>query len=241
VTEVIEIDLRKPLLAAMLYLSVLAYPEDESSRQRARLAMFALMIRAARKRGLPDPPDAAEVLRMMPVQQMEGTLRRLTDRLNKRLLGARALAYLIGDLRHPGPGVRVPPDVQKKTRDRFLRAGLSMRRADELTTKVLITPGRRWTLNDFAREYGSGKFKCDAWNPAILHLASAFREVALRWADPRGLSVLTLLARPDWVIRAVQSAEVFAHCMPRTINHPPALRNLRPENLIRLVPTKGNS
>ncbi len=236
--EITHIPTDNPLWCAIVFLAVLAYPESFEKRDRAILAMKALMIRAARSFGKPTGASSAKVLASMPVQQQEGTLRLLSRRLHKRQLAGVVASNLIMDLHRPGATVAVPPEVQQQTRFRLIARGLSPRRAAELTMTQRHLPGRPYTLNDYARKYrgGAAKFKSDVWRPEILHFVLAFHSVRLEWRDPRGFNLHRLLANPEWSIGALRSAEVEASCLPRTINLPKALRAAARAPQIRLVP-----
>jgi hypothetical protein len=83
--EVTYVDTSNPLWAAMVFLATLAYPENYDRRDRAILAMRALMYRAARRFDRALGSHSSAVLAQMPPQSQNGTLRRLTARLNKRL------------------------------------------------------------------------------------------------------------------------------------------------------------
>ena len=239
--EVTHVDTSNPLWAAMVFLATVAYPEDWSKRDRAMLAMKAVMYRAARRFGKPIGTDAKAVFSQMPVQQQSGTLRRLSARLQKRLVAGRVASSLLSGVRRLARIEYVPPAIQQRTRMAMISRGVPYKRALTMTMTKQHIAGAPWTLNDHAKAYpgGPARFKSDVWRPEILHLIKAFHTVALEWRDPRGFNVLRLLANPGWSRRALESAERLASLLPRTSNLPQSLRRAVATPRVRLVPYDG--
>ena len=236
--EVTHVDTANPLWAAMVFLGVLAYPEDYGRRDRAILAMRALTYRGARRFGAPIASDSAAVFARMPPQQQDGTLRRLSARLQKRLLAGSVAAQLLVEVRKPGRIEKVPPHLQQQTLFALMKRGKPYSQAVSMVMKQRTLPGSPWSLNDFARRFpgGPARFKSGAWRPEILHLILAFHTMAITWKDPHGFNIIRLLANPEWARDALRHAEVNATFLPRTSNLPTSLRSLRTARLIRLVP-----
>jgi hypothetical protein len=239
IREVTLVDTSNPLWAAMVFLAVLAYPESFIRRDRAILAMKALMYRAARSFDRPIGCDSSDTFASMPVQQQRGTLRRLDGRLKKRLKAGIVASLLLIGLRKPGRVVRIAPLDQQRTRQALIANGASYTQAARLTMKRRTFPGKPYSLNDFARHYagGAARFKTDVWRPEIVHLTLAFHSLAVTWPDSRGFGVARLLANPDWSVQALKSADLHAEMLPRTANLPKALSRLRGARLIRLIPS----
>jgi hypothetical protein len=236
--EVTYVDTSNPLWAAMVFLATLAYPENYDRRDRAILAMKALMYRAARRFDKPLGSHSSAVLAQMPPQAQNGTLRRLTARLNKRLLAGSVAARLLVEVRRPGRVEKVSPRLQQQTLFALMKRGKSYTEARRMVMTQRVLPGPPLSLNDFAKRFPSGpaRFKSDAWRPEILHLTHAFHTVAITWRDPHGFNVARLLANPEWVLHALEHAESNATHLPRTINLPKSLARVRTIRFIRLVP-----
>jgi hypothetical protein len=236
--EVTYVDTSNPLWAAMVFLATLAYPENYGRRDRAILAMKALMYRASRRFGMPLASDSSAVLAQMPPQQQNGTLRRLTARLNKRRYAGSVAAELLTGVRRPGRTERISPVDQQRTQFSLMKRGKSYPEARRMVMSRRVLPGQPWSLNDFAKRFPSGpaRFKSDAWRPEVLHLILAFNTVAITWRDPHGFNIARLLANPEWVLRALEHAESNATLLPRTINLPKSLARVRTTRFIRLIP-----
>jgi hypothetical protein len=235
--EVTYVDTANPLWAAMVFLAVLAYPEDYGRRDRAILAMKALMCRAAKRLGLPSDRNESELFARMPPQQQRGTLRRLSGRLYKRQQAGVAASYLLLGVRKPGHRKPITPAAQQKTVFSLLSRGATYAQARKMVMRHTLMPGPPLSLNDFAKRYSGGpaRFKSDAWRPEILHLILAFHSVRISWKDPHGFSVVRLLANPEWSLKALRVAEMNAALLPRTSNLPSSLRAVRTTPLIRLI------
>lgn len=98
------------LLSAMAFLAALAYPESSAKRDRAIEAMKVLMLRAARQRGITVQPWS------MRNRNVDGTLRRLDGRIEKRLEAAEAASVFSLGLREAGQETRIGPREQQRTR-----------------------------------------------------------------------------------------------------------------------------
>ncbi len=222
----------------MVFLATLAYPENWDRRDRAMLAMKALMYRAAQRFGKPIGADASAVFFKMPVQQQNGTIRRLSERLRKRQVAGETLSVLLMNTRRPGRIERISPQDQQRTTFRLVARGMSYERAHKSTMRRQIHPGKAYSLNDYAKRWpsGAGTFKSTVWRPEIAPLTMAFRATRMNWRDTHAFNVPRLLANPEWVIRALELAEFYASVLPRTTNLSASLARLRKTKFIRLVP-----
>lgn len=189
--------------AATGFLAALAYPESHSKRNRACLAMRAMMFRWARDVGRLTRTVAVAEAFALPPRNMGGSMRRLEDRIKRRLEAAEVFARLLLQFR---PASDAEPYS--------LRAFQARRR---------IGPHYRGT-----------------WCLEVMHLAMALRALSMRWTDPRGFGVRTLLANPGWIVAALDSAESFAQ-LRRASNLPAALAGYRRAFLVRLIPSNPPS
>jgi hypothetical protein len=239
--ELTQVDISSPLWAAMVFLAVLAYPESTDRRDRAILAMKAWVYRAARSFNKPVGSDSASVFAAMPVQQQNGTLRRLSMRLDKRLIAGSVASQLVLHMHKPGRIERIAPSQQQRTRQMLMTQGIPYAKAVRLTMQTRTWPGKLFSLNDYAKRYpgGSARFKNQVWRPEILHLALAFHSTALGWRDPLGFNIFRLLANPQWILNALNVAELNAEMLKRLSNLPAALYGFRSTPLIRLLPFRN--
>lgn len=222
------------LIAALMLLATLAYPESWPKRDRAIIALRDFLTRAARRAGHPAGSLVLEA------QQMQGTLRRLDRRLWQRLQAADVAARLLIGIRHPGKERPIAPEVQQRTRWHLQQHGASPAQARRLTATVAPVPGDAVTLSDYGRGYPSGpaRFKRDVWAPEVMHLAVALHTVRLAWTDPHGrpFSLATLLYNPQWAPPALEHAERLTVLLAHAARIRPALAGLRAERFIRLIP-----
>lgn len=240
--EITPIDSRNPVMAAMMFLAALAYPESHPKRTRAVKAMLVRLYRDARKAGHPiGRSDAAnQLIAAIKVQQQTNTLRQTGNRLDKRVLQAEVALRLLASVRRPGPPVRIHPDVRKQTRDWLMRAGFSMDSADKHAARVSKDGGAPYSLNEYGNAHGGkSAFKRDVWRMDVLHLALVYRSARKQWERQHQLVMtdfMQLVASPEWVIPALQTAEKKLSGMRRAINLPPALERMRNARAIRLIP-----
>jgi hypothetical protein len=234
--EITEVDIRNPLVAAMVFLAAVAYPESHSERDRAIDAMRALLVRACLARALPTG-DYGDLLARMPNQQQDGTLRRLSTRLHWRITMANCAGRLLSRTRKIVGYTRATPSEQKRRRDALLRAGTSLQQATRRAAILWPAAGQPYSLNDFAKQWpaGQARFKSTVWAPEVLHLAMALRSEIVRGAASIG--VVGLLRNPHWAPRAIERAESFWLNMRRASNLPPALVGFKRARLVRIVPT----
>lgn len=234
--ELSSVDVDNQLWPAMVFLAALAYPESHEKRDRAILAMKALVARAYKDLG--GTEDVSSMVNALRVENQRGTLNLLQKRLDKRLYVGHVVSSLVGSVRRPGLRERVSPVDQKRTRDYLMRRGASMEAAVRMTMTVQTRPGSRKTLSDYARQSGTSKakFMNEWWAPEVFHLALSFFVVSCRWKDPRGFNIARLLANPGWSLEALRRAEFFAG-LTRASNLPPSLHGIRSAALIRLIPT----
>jgi hypothetical protein len=202
--------------------------------------MKSMLLRAARRGGhdLGAPT--------MLAQQQRGTLRRMAERIGKRLDAADAAAWFELGVTLPGPRVRLDPAMIQRTRFFVMKHGgrIAASREDARRSGgVLIgthrhVPGERLTVNEWARRTGRGDWERDTWRPSrpVLHLALALRNVAAQWTDPRGFGLFPLLANPQWVRAALESAERNGLYLELAAREQPALAAFADGVRVRLIP-----
>lgn len=225
------------LLAAMMFLATLAYPESWDARNRAIEAMRSWMVRTSRASGRRVPKGQ----KLMPRKNQDATLRRLRARINKRLIAASVASRIITGERYRGREVSAAPEDLQRTRVRLMNAGHSFESAVAHTlTKHETSPGPALSLKDFARRAPEGvaNFLHNSWAPEVLHLAMALRQISMAWKrreDPRPFGLAALLARPDWSRAALEKAEKWAWMLDLARAERPAFRNVRADRFIRLI------
>lgn len=226
-----ELPLSEPggeLLGAMAFLAALAYPESIPARDRAIEAMKALCAKLAIRHGRDCKQPS------MRNQQIEGTLRRLSARIEKRLEAADAAAWISIGARQPGPREKANPADMQRARFFVLKAGGRIAASAEeirrtgrgvLIATLRAKPGALLSVNEFARQSQRGDWERDTWRESrpVLHLALALRGIGMKWTDPRGFGLLPLLASPQWIRDALPSGEEWLATLERSGKKHPAL------------------
>jgi hypothetical protein len=213
------------LHAAMVFLSVLAYPKvtDQTRRERAILAMQTWCAR--QHRALGGAADVSTVIRALRVEHQDATLRLLGHRLEKRLEAGRVTAMLLLGVSRPGRRVAIPPEQQKATRETLIRAGMQMDDAAKRTATHRQEVGAPLSITAFAQAFGNrARFLSETWRPDLLPMCLAFHFARVRWKHPHGFNVHRLLANPAWAIRALETANYYADALPELDNLPFTLR-----------------
>lgn len=240
--EITEAD-ENSVLAAMMFLAALAYPESHAARNRAVSAMLARVKRDARAVDHPAgrSEDARQLFAQVKRQQQRNTLRQTGKRLQRRFLQAEIASQLLMGMRRVISHKKIPPEVQKFTRDKLMREhDFGMDQALRMTAQTWPVMGSPVSLNTYARPNGGlTAFRRDVWRPEVVHLALAFRVATMKWEREHGralVNFLELVIEPDWITGALKSAEAKLDILRTARGLHPAFARVRSIRAIRLVP-----
>ena len=218
-THPLEILIRRgdgPLSAAIVFLAVLGYPEESEQHQRDRAARAMRAWYGRQFAALGGPPaHVGSLVRQLPAANMRRILRRLQDRLDRRLRAGSVFGQLLMKVRRPTAGEGAELALVRQS----LVLGKSHAEIEALVRQLPATRSRKgshWGLKAFADASGEGDaFYSRTWKASALPLAFALYSVRLRWSDPRGFSVSRLLANPEWAPQALVSADAWARFLPQ--------------------------